>query len=73
MIVSAAIVSMTFQSNSVLINDKGNDLITVFPLKFDLELINRLQLWGNIKELYEVSLKYNQASKLRRSLRKKST
>lgn len=64
--------TLSFETGSVLITDSGNSLITKFPLKFELDRIDRLQLWGNVKELREISLKYNQSTKRRRSPRKKS-
>ncbi|CRK98621.1 CLUMA_CG012106, isoform A [Clunio marinus] len=64
--------TLTFESTSVLITDIGSSLITKFPLNFELERVSRLQLWGNIKELQEISLKFNQRVKRRRSPRKKS-
>jgi hypothetical protein len=51
----------------VLIKDGGNSVVTDFPLMFEADKINRVQLWGNIAEMREVTLKFNQrrASKLK--------
>lgn len=60
---------ITFEKDAVLLIDNTNSIITKFRLHFELERISRLQLWGNIKELRTIALKYNQ-KKARRSPRK---
>jgi len=61
---------ISFENSAIILTDNGNSVITKFDLQFELDRINRLQVYGNIKEMQEVSLKYN--SKLRRSPRRKS-
>jgi hypothetical protein len=63
--------TLSFENSDIMLTDKGHNLIACFSLNYELERINRLQLWGNVKELQEISLKYNQSGK-RRSQRKKS-
>lgn len=60
---------LTFEKDAVLLLDSTNSLITKFRLQFELDRICRLQLWGNIKELRTIALKYNQ-KQARRSPRK---
>lgn len=54
--------TLTFDRHSVLITERGNSLITNFELCFELDRIDCLQLWGDVEEMQEVSLKYNQRS-----------
>jgi hypothetical protein len=52
--------TLQFEHNSVVLKEAGNSVITVFDLKFEADNINRIQLWGDIAEMREVTMKYNQ-------------
>lgn len=60
---------ITFEKDAVLLIDNTNSIINKFRLHFELDRISRLQLWGSIKGLRSIALKYNQ-KQARRSPRK---
>lgn len=45
-------------SNAILMTDSGNSHITRFPIRFELEKIDRVQVWGDVEQMLEVALKY---------------
>lgn len=56
--------NLQFDGSSFLnVFDDSNSLITRFQLEYDLMVINRLQLWGDIQKIKSVSLRYDQPKK----------
>lgn len=62
---AVAKLSLTFQKQSIKIIDGGGNFIASFDSEYEIDRINRLQLWGSIQKMKKVTLEYNQTIKPR--------
>jgi hypothetical protein len=56
--------NLQFDGSSFLnVFDDGNSLLARFQLEYNLMVINRLQLWGDIQKMKSIQLRYDQPKK----------